>query len=119
MRSPPSWPAATTPLSQEQLTTVEGLQRRMVIYYVVAMTVLSLAALLIVKYADIIWLRRTLLALVLGLLAGAAVIQLRSRCPRCNGRLGLTGRLRMPERCPTCRVALARAPVETAADDGA
>lgn len=102
------------PLSEEELRGVERLQRRMVGYYMAGMTALAVGALLMVNYGDVAWLRRTLLAGVLALLAGAVAIQLRARCPRCNGRLAMKSRLRLPERCPTCRIPLGRPPESSA-----
>jgi DNA-directed RNA polymerase subunit RPC12/RpoP len=51
-----------------------------------------------------------LLVVVLALVVGATYLQRGARCPRCNGKIVLTSRLRLPERCRVCAIPFVSSP---------
>ena len=81
-------------------------QRRMLIFYGVAMVLLACAGALMLFFGELAWVRRGALALVIVLVIAATFVQFRERCPRCGHRLGSQGRLFLPEQCRGCGVVL-------------
>ena len=93
-------------LSNIEREQLRSWQRRLVIAFVV-----TIAGLLIVFAADIVFgfsPRGALLAFsaLLVLALAAMVIQISQKCPRCGYRLGRQTRLLLPDRCKKCGVAL-------------
>jgi hypothetical protein len=77
----------------------------MIRFHAIAATLLGLGAASAYYWSDVTWLRRSLLVLVLALVAAATVLQLRERCPRCRARLRTKTMLRLPAKCAFCGVA--------------
>jgi hypothetical protein len=76
----------------------------MIRYYVLATTALIAAAALTFTYSDNPWIRRSMLAGVVGLMLAGAFVQFRERCPRCAARVGAQTRLFLPGECKKCGV---------------
>lgn len=101
---------ALEPLTPDELQRLWRWERHMTRFHAVAMTALVLCAGAALLWSDIAWVRRSLLALVLLLVAAATVLQLRERCPRCHSRLRTKSLLRLPDRCNICGIAFDRPP---------
>lgn len=76
----------------------------MIRYYVLATTAIIAAAALMFTYGDTPWMRRSMLAGVVGLMLAGAFVQFRERCPRCSARVGSQTRLLLPGNCKSCGV---------------
>ena len=98
------------PLAREELERLWRFERRTVRFHVVAVPVLIAAAAAVFFVGDAAWVRRLALGLVLALVAGATVLQLSERCPRCRARLRVKTLMRLPDRCGFCGVAFERPP---------
>ena len=79
-------------------------------FHAVAMSLLVLCAAAAYFWSDVAWVRRSLLGVVLILVAAATVLQLREKCPRCGARLRTKSLLRLPAKCSMCGVAFERPP---------
>jgi len=99
------------PLTASELARIWRWQRRMFVFYGVAIALLALAGALMLMFGDLAWVRRAALALLFVLLVAATIVQFRERCPRCGLRLGSQGRLFLPEQCRGCGVFFERPPV--------
>jgi hypothetical protein len=73
-------------------------------YYAIATAALIAAAALTFTYSDTPWMRRSMLAAVVGLMLAGAFVQFRERCPRCAARVGAQTRLLLPVNCKKCGV---------------
>ena len=98
------------PLSRDELQRLWRWERHMTRFHAVAMTLFVLCAAAAFVWSDIAWVRRSLLALVLLLVAAATVLQLREKCPRCGSRLRTKSLLRLPDRCNMCGIPFERPP---------
>jgi hypothetical protein len=101
---------APEPLTRVELERLWRWERKMIRFHVAAFAVLALCALAAFFLSDIAWVRRSVLILVIGLVAAATVLQLSERCPRCGSRLRTKTLLRLPARCHFCGVAFDRPP---------
>ena len=101
---------APEPLTPDELQRLWRWERHMTRFHAVAMTALVLCAGAAFLWSDIAWVRRSLLALVLLLVAAATVLQVREKCPRCGSRLRTKSLLRLPAKCGVCGIAFARPP---------
>jgi hypothetical protein len=106
----PSTPPEPEPLTRPELGRIWRWERHMIAFYAGAITLLALAMGAVVMFAEIVWLRRALLVMVLALVAAGSYVQFRERCPRCGRRLGTQSRLLLPTRCRGCRVKFDRPP---------
>jgi hypothetical protein len=79
-------------------------------FHVVAFAILGLCALAAFVFSDIAWVRRSVLGVVLVVVAAATLLQLSEKCPRCASRLRTKTLLRLPARCHFCGVAFDRPP---------
>jgi len=98
------------PLSPSELARIWRWQGRMFTFYGIAIALVALAGALMLMFGDLAWVRRAAVALLLGLLVAATMVQFRERCPRCGQRLGSHGRLFLPEQCRGCGVVFERPP---------
>jgi hypothetical protein len=98
------------PLSRDELQRLWRWERHMTRFHAAAMTLLALCAAAAFVWSDIAWVRRSLLAIVVLLVAAATMLQLREKCPRCGTRLRTKSLLRLPERCNMCGVPFERPP---------
>ena len=98
------------PLSRDELERLWRWERHMTRFHAVAMTLLLVCAAATFLWSDIAWVRRSLLAIVVLLVAAATMLQLREKCPRCGTRLRTKSLLRLPERCNMCGVPFERPP---------
>ena len=73
-------------------------------YYAIATAAIIAADALTITYSDIAWIRRSMLAGLVGLMLAGAFVQLRERCPRCAARIGAHRRLLLPGKCKKCGV---------------
>jgi predicted Zn-ribbon and HTH transcriptional regulator len=73
-------------------------------YYALATAAIIAAATLAGTYSDSPWMRRSMLAGVVGLVVAGAFVQLRERCPRCAARISAQTRLLLPAKCKKCGV---------------
>lgn len=101
---------APEPLNRDELQRLWTWERHMTRFHAVAMTLLVLCAAAAYLWSDVVWVRRSLLGLVLLLVAAAAALQIREKCPRCGARLRTTSLLRLPARCNGCGIPFARPP---------
>ncbi len=101
---------APEPLTRAELERLWRWERQMTRFHVVAFSLLGLCALLVFVYGDIAWVRRSVLGLVVVLVAAATLLQLSEKCPRCGSRLRTKTLLRLPARCHFCGVAFERPP---------
>jgi len=99
------------PLTASEHARIWRWQRRMLVFYAIAIAVLGLAGAGMLMFGDLAWVRRAALAVVVVLLVAATIVQFRERCPRCGLRLGSHGRGFLPEQCRGCGVAFAPPPV--------
>ena len=76
----------------------------MIRYYALATVAIIAAAALTFTYSDTPWIRRSMLAGVVGLMVAGAFVQFRERCPRCSARVGAQTRLLLPGKCKKCGV---------------
>ena len=76
----------------------------MIRYYATATATLVGAAALAFTYSDVPWIRRSILAVALGLMVAGIFVQFRERCPRCAARVGAQTRLLLPGKCKKCGV---------------
>jgi ribosomal protein S27AE len=95
------------PLTAAECNRLWRWQRRMLLFYGVAIALLALAAALMLLFGELAWVRRAAMALLLALIGAATFVQFRERCPRCGWRLGSQGRLFLPAECPGCGVEFA------------
>jgi hypothetical protein len=98
------------PLTPSELARIWRWQGRMFTFYGIAIALVALAGALMLMFGDLAWVRRAAVALLLGLLVAATMVQFRERCPRCGLRLGSHGRLFLPEQCRGCGVVFERPP---------
>ncbi|HXE70168.1 MAG TPA: hypothetical protein VN523_12475 [Hyphomicrobiaceae bacterium] len=98
------------PLTPSELARIWRWQRRMFVFYGIAIALLALAGALMLMFGELAWVRRAAVAWLFVLLAAAAMVQFRERCPRCGLRLGSHGRLFLPEQCRGCGVVFERPP---------
>lgn len=103
------------PLTPEELERLRRRERQTTVFHAAALAVLLLAGLGAYRHGDLPWFRGLFLALLAALIAAAAVLQLRERCPRCNARLHSKLLLALPERCRACGISFQRA---STAQDG-
>jgi len=96
------------PLTAGERNRLWRWQRQMLLFYGVAIALLTLAGALMLLFGELAWVRRAALILLLVLIAAATFVQFRERCPRCGRRLGSQGRLFLPVQCPGCGVEFAR-----------
>ena len=101
---------APEPLNHTELQRLWQWERHMVRFHAAAFTVLVLCAAATFFYSDIAWVRRSVLVVVLVLVAAATTLQLREKCPRCGARLRTKTMLRLPAKCQFCGVAFERPP---------
>jgi hypothetical protein len=99
------------PLTASERARIWRWQRRMFVFYGIAIALLGLAGAAMLMFGDLAWVRRAALAVLVVLLVAATIVQFRERCPRCGLRLGSHGRLFLPEQCRGCGVAFAPPPV--------
>jgi hypothetical protein len=97
------------PLTRPELERLWRWERHMVRFHMVAIPLLGVAVLGAFNYSEIVWLRRTVLGVVIVLVVAATVLQLSERCPRCRSRLRVR-LFRLPARCHYCGVAFERPP---------
>jgi hypothetical protein len=96
------------PLTQAEVEPLWRRERQVGWLQIAAMAALLLAGVSAQRIGT--WLANALLAGALLLLVAATVLQVRSRCPRCQTRLrGKILRI-LPDRCPACGVAFPRQP---------
>lgn len=93
------------PLNAGETERLRAWERRMLRFHTAALPALLLFGGAALYWSDVAWARRSLLIVVLIVVAGATVLQLRERCPRCRARLRTTLLLRLPQRCHYCGVA--------------
>jgi hypothetical protein len=98
------------PLTPSELARIWRWQGRMFAFYGIAIALLALAGVPMLTLGTLAWVRRAAVALLLGLLVAATMVQLRERCPRCGLRLGSHGRVFLPEQCRGCGVVFERPP---------
>jgi len=98
------------PLQRAELERLWAWERVMVRYYAIATVLLFGACVLGVVYSDVPWLRRSLLGGTLVVVAVAAILHERERCPRCRGRLRLRAGFILRDRCTRCGIAFERPP---------
>jgi hypothetical protein len=98
------------PLAREELERLWRFERRTVRFHAVAVPLLIAAAAAVFVAGDAVWVRRSALVLVVVLVAGATILQLSERCPRCRTRLRVKALMRLPDRCGFCGVAFERPP---------
>jgi hypothetical protein len=103
--------ARPPPLTGAELARLWHWERGMRRYYIAACAGLALAVLAIM-YSDSVYVRRSMLVLVLGLVVAAAVLQSREKCPRCGARLRFRSSLILPDLCRACGVLFPRPPPE-------
>ncbi len=101
-----SHPGPQVPLEAGQLDRLDRWQRRMRLGFVVSIALLGLWAVVLLIAPDVPWLPLLALPFAAPLVVVGAVGQRGERCPRCEARLALQSRLRLPERCPACSVSL-------------
>ena len=109
MRKRPALPLPE-PLTGIELERIWRWERQMIAFYASAITLIAIAMAAAVTFGDVVWLRRSLLGLVLALVAAGSFVQFREKCPRCGRRLGSQSRLLLPVRCRGCRVEFERPP---------
>lgn len=98
------------PLTPDELQRLWRWERNMLRFHAAAMPLLVLCAGAALTWGDSEWMRRALLGLVMVMLAAAAFLQMREKCPRCGARLHTKLLLRLPERCWFCGVTFERPP---------
>jgi hypothetical protein len=98
------------PLTQEELRRLWRWEQHMVRFHVMAIAILVPCAVAAYFYSDVSWLRRSVLVLVVALVAAATIVQVREKCPRCGARLRTKTMMRLPARCQFCGVAFDRPP---------
>ncbi len=98
------------PLTREELERLWRFERRTVSFHVVAVPLLVATAGAVFFVGDAAWVRRSALVLVLVRVAGATILQLSERCPRCRARLRVKTLMRLADRCGFCGVAFERPP---------
>lgn len=99
-----------TPLTRPELERLWRWEHRIVRFYVVAIPLLIVALAAALAYSEVVWLRRSLLGLVVGLVAVASLVQFSERCPRCRAKLRPKSMLRLPARCLVCGITFERPP---------
>jgi hypothetical protein len=101
---------AQDPLTREESEWLWRWERQMTWLNVSAMGGLLLAGVAAHRFGDFAWLQRPFLAGAIVLIAAAAVLHFRGRCPRCGARL--RGKLLklLPDKCAVCGVAFPRPP---------
>ena len=92
------------PLTASERDRLRRWQRRMFVFYGIAMMLLAGAGALMLRFGELAWVRRGALALVIVLVVAATFVQFAERCPRCGHRVGSQGRLFLPEQCRGCGV---------------
>jgi len=105
-----------TPLAPHEHARVWRWQRRMFIFYGIAIALLAAAGVAMFGFGELAWVRRAALGVLVLLVALATAIQFSERCPRCGLRLGAHGRLLLPEQCRGCGVAFHPPPAASAGD---
>ena len=103
-------PGPQVPLEPGQLERLDRWQRRIRIGFVASIALLGLWAVVLLIAPDVPWLPLLALPFAAPLVVVGAVGQRGERCPRCEARVALESRLRLPERCPACSVSLQPAP---------
>jgi hypothetical protein len=98
------------PLTPNELERLWRWERHMLRFHAVAMSLLVLSAAAAYFYADIAWVRRSLLVLVVLLVVAATILQVREKCPRCGARLRTKSLLRLPDKCGVCATPFPRPP---------
>jgi hypothetical protein len=101
-----SQPGPQVPLDAAELGRLERWQHRIRLGFVVATALLAVWAVILLVAPDVPWLPFLALPFAAPLVVLGAVVQRAERCPRCEARVALESRLRLPERCAACAVAL-------------
>ena len=109
---PRSRPGPQVPLEPAELRRLETWERRIRLGFVAAIALLALWAMILLVAPDVPWLPFLALPFAAPLVVLGAVAQRAERCPRCEARVTLESRLRLPERCLGCAVSLRPAPPE-------
>jgi hypothetical protein len=98
------------PLARDEMERLWRLERQVTWLHISAMGVLLLGSVAIHNYGDVPWLRVPVLTGIIVLVAAAAVMQFRVRCPRCGTRLRSKLLTVLPDKCATCGVDFPRPP---------
>ena len=98
------------PLTHAELEPLWRRERQGSWLQIAAMAGVLLAGVIAHRYGALAWLAHPLLAGALALLGAGAVLQVRTRCPRCRTRLrGKLFRM-LPDKCPGCGIDFPRQP---------
>jgi hypothetical protein len=100
---------APEPLTREELGRLWRWESHMVRFHMLAIPLLGLCILAAYHYTEVVWVRRSVLGVVVVMIVAATVLQLREKCPRCGSRLRVR-LFRLPARCHFCGVAFERPP---------
>jgi hypothetical protein len=98
------------PLTREESEPLWRWERRITWLNVAAMGGLLLAGVAAHRFGDFAWLQRPFLGGAIVLIAAAAVLQFRERCPRCGARLRSKLLNLLPDKCASCGVDFPRPP---------
>lgn len=101
-----SQPGPQVPLDPAELGRLERWQHRIRLGFGVAIALLVVWAVILLVAPDVTWLPFLALPFAAPLVVLGAVVQRAERCPRCEARVALESRLRLPERCAACSVSL-------------
>jgi hypothetical protein len=102
-------PGPQVPLDPAELGGLERWQHRIRLGFGAAIALLGVWAVILLVAPDVTWLPFLALPFAAPLVVLGAVVQRAARCPRCEARVALEARLRLPERCAACAVSLRHA----------
>jgi hypothetical protein len=108
----PSGPAPK-PLDAAELARVHAWQRRMYLFYGVAMILIFAGFYVTTRFQEVTWVRPLLATMILVLMGVGALVQFRERCPRCDFPLGRQSRLVLAAKCKSCGVGFVSAAAGT------
>lgn len=96
------------PLDETELVRVLAWQRRMYVFYGVAMAAIAGGFYTVLRFQETAWIRPALALMLVALMAAGAYVQFRERCPRCQSLLGRQSRFVLAAKCKSCGVGFPR-----------
>lgn len=96
------------PLTPEECTRIWRWERQMLVFYTIAMLLISGAVVFIAFAGDQQWARLSVIGMIVTLMAIGWFVQFRESCPRCGVKLGRQARVLLPVKCKSCGVQFPR-----------